>query len=1156
MSAVSPSRPARVFLLEPNARSLSGHYFHYSKAIAEAFQARGYAAECVFAREFQPSAAPGLTIHPLYDRHWAKADVQGPDLGRGRGFGYETMALLSRLGARPQDVAYLATIGCGEFLEWLEMLAHDGMAFAETGPELHLMLRCDPRIAQDNIAEYWSRATQAFAPAAVRNRVRLHADTAPLAERFSAILGVEVLTAPIPFDQAHLRRHLAEAPRPPGQRPMNVVYLGDARAEKGYAALPSAIGEVWEDLVASRRMRFTLQSNMNVAGGEPGVAAARARLQRLPRDMVSVLAEAQPPEAYYHHLHMADAVLVPYDAEQYRLRSSGICIEAAAAGKPMIITAASWMATLADRLAAVVIADVSELAEGLRRLEAGYDALAARARALQEEWIAWSSPEAFVDHLQGAGKQVTAEADRPQMLLVLDESAPGQKRYLKAAAETAAPYAELTALAISRERSGGRFKARLAADFPAHRLLVADGSTEQAMESGRWRVDRAPSSLDEVVESVCAAAISANDLALLRAQRFDLCILGGIEQAALIERLIEPPARLIALADTRRATAVSETGGEDRERLILEACDLVLYPNRMELDASGLPEQRKALAPPPCPHAPLDGTDFAWAFSLSALLEAAEPSGLAFHDWRGLLETIPQIDLVVHAENGPDDLAALEWFVRDVYRPHLWRQGLSLLVSGTGSAAPFLDGDAPIVRLGSVKRLRPVLAAARLAVIPSREPDDPWLTTALEMGKPLVMRQHARSGALAAYRHAAPDASSFAAETLNLARSRSARIAAATALRVASAATVPQNAWCEVLNTLGSMEPAPASTSPIASLPEEQPLVEWSPMIGAAMRALEAWAVGERVAPADRDLVRQVLRYPAQRELLIQAWNETMTGTTQPPHGVSVKLASAVRRAGLAGCRGDHLVALLGENAGADVATRIGGIGPEVTGMLLLSAEAPVVAVTVDEETSPTPTYVQIAGFRPMPTSQTVIKHARSFTSALEFGPKLCPALLQARLEPGQSLWVMQPLALELPPLYLESGKTPARVDLSFEGLGVSGWHGTEPAILVLGSDRGVAPKSINVTIEGRAAPTHPVGGFGAPAWVAEPPHSLSMAAGEPVVGSIGFDLHTLSPSGLADLPLSAFIMLRLRPVLRPSMLLRAAGARQSGGDGSGFPGP
>jgi hypothetical protein len=133
-----------------------------------------------------------------------------------------------------------------------------------------------------------------------------------------------------------------EPPAP--DTPLHFIYLGDARAEKGFPHLPRIIQDLWADYVERGRVRFSLQSYFNIPQGESPVLVACAQLEGYPGDKVLLIDQALTSERYWELLIEGDAVLLPYDPDHYYARSSGIFVEALAAARPVIVPAGTWMA--------------------------------------------------------------------------------------------------------------------------------------------------------------------------------------------------------------------------------------------------------------------------------------------------------------------------------------------------------------------------------------------------------------------------------------------------------------------------------------------------------------------------------------------------------------------------------------------------------------------------------------------------------------------------------------------------------------------------------------------------------------------------------------------------------------------------------------------
>ena len=97
-------------------------------------------------------------------------------------------------------------------------------------------------------------------------------------------------------------------------------------------------------MVKAGKVMFVLQSNYNVEPGEPEAVVARSQLRSYPRTVVELIEEACTSAEYQQLLVTADVLVLPYDQRQYYARSSGVAIEALAAGIPVVAPATSWLA--------------------------------------------------------------------------------------------------------------------------------------------------------------------------------------------------------------------------------------------------------------------------------------------------------------------------------------------------------------------------------------------------------------------------------------------------------------------------------------------------------------------------------------------------------------------------------------------------------------------------------------------------------------------------------------------------------------------------------------------------------------------------------------------------------------------------------------------
>jgi len=173
-------------------------------------------------------------------------------------------------------------------------------------------------------------------------KYRLLADSDPLAQIFSRCFGQTVHVMPIP----HSGVDEAEAVCLPEwvaspERAGKVVcwWPGGVRGDKGL------------DII--RRMAA---QNGGLAERICLVAAQGTQLTATPGGCrVKLLPAELPREAYLGWLQAADLILLPYEPKTYAERTSGIFVEAIAAGRPAAVTAGTWMAGELQRY------DLSEL---------------------------------------------------------------------------------------------------------------------------------------------------------------------------------------------------------------------------------------------------------------------------------------------------------------------------------------------------------------------------------------------------------------------------------------------------------------------------------------------------------------------------------------------------------------------------------------------------------------------------------------------------------------------------------------------------------------------------------------------------------------------------------------------------------------------------
>ena len=185
----------------------------------------------------------------------------------------------------------------------------------------------------------------------VGRQIHLHAENPFLAEHLSALWKTSVASLEIPVDagarvpisgaNTQLRRKFGIA-----DDAFVISSLGPARLEKGFDKLPEIIC-AWR---ASARdasggsVHFALHAAPQIIGRHPQIAQALDAIKSENDGSVTLLEDPLSDKDYAALLDISDAVILPYDAQLYRVRSSGAVAEAIATGKIIIASKGSYPA--------------------------------------------------------------------------------------------------------------------------------------------------------------------------------------------------------------------------------------------------------------------------------------------------------------------------------------------------------------------------------------------------------------------------------------------------------------------------------------------------------------------------------------------------------------------------------------------------------------------------------------------------------------------------------------------------------------------------------------------------------------------------------------------------------------------------------------------
>lgn len=259
-----------------------------------------------------------------------------------KSFRKDTERLLREANAQPGDIVFVPTLSAIELMGLAAMLQGKPAAAS-----WHLLFRRD--IFRGRESDYggqgWRvgglRNSLQVSMAKLRGHdIRFYTDTDELTRQYNMLGAVNFITAPIPH---------THTPVPPGapKKTLRLIYVGDARGEKGYHWIPRLVNDLWDDYVATGRISFHLQSNFNIPQGEPEAVIAKEQLLQLAArkpGAIELIDRPMTSEQYKAFLLSGDINLLMYEATNYYARSSGILVESLSAGVPVLVPEGSWLA--------------------------------------------------------------------------------------------------------------------------------------------------------------------------------------------------------------------------------------------------------------------------------------------------------------------------------------------------------------------------------------------------------------------------------------------------------------------------------------------------------------------------------------------------------------------------------------------------------------------------------------------------------------------------------------------------------------------------------------------------------------------------------------------------------------------------------------------
>lgn len=360
-------RKARFVVADPSLADARGHHFSLSLQVARG--ARQNNCDVVWLTHVDfvlPPGLDGVTVHPvfsstMYDRY--RPENRGRQMvGAEHNLLTELIEGVQRADLCSADHVFFHT-GYGDLYRVLPryLEATDW----RDGPFLHVCTPYDletmPGRLPGTDLESIFRSIRTWE--AVDKKLFFWAETQLLATHYTATFGFNVRAQPLPVPAP-----LTDGAEFQENEPVTVLYLGAAREEKGFLHLPELADRLYETYGRHGKLRFVIQCTPQIIGYQPNIKQAIERLGNYPSDYVELIDVGLSEEEYFSLLRKADVVLLLYNQKNYRIRGSGIAVEAVCANKCLLTHRGTYCASLITEGGGAAVDSIDEAAESLGRL--------------------------------------------------------------------------------------------------------------------------------------------------------------------------------------------------------------------------------------------------------------------------------------------------------------------------------------------------------------------------------------------------------------------------------------------------------------------------------------------------------------------------------------------------------------------------------------------------------------------------------------------------------------------------------------------------------------------------------------------------------------------------------------------------------------------
>ena len=375
----------RLFLADPKLKNQHGYHLSYNLLLANAAKITKRVAVLVTHRGFdynlfeyygrdrlgdiKPAFRNDWSATPLFFLKASSEQALGSIASKRFAEDLQKRMPPSELG--PLDLILAQMLDPLHVACWIDWHA---TCHPSTAPSLILQLNRDAEQFHGHHAvhEAWERARAKGRT----SRIHFISDNEILASEYREILDTEVRVLPLVVD-ARIQTVTSSV----REFPLHLVFLGNARLEKGFVDLVDAIFLLDRELLGNR-VKFTVQCY----GPDRMCRDSIKKLSGHALSGIHLIRDSLWENEYHSILSSSDAMILPYHLHKYAKATSGVFCEALVSGKPVITTKDSWMGREIERTGGgwlVPERNHEELASAIHTaiIDGGHFAQGCRARA-------------------------------------------------------------------------------------------------------------------------------------------------------------------------------------------------------------------------------------------------------------------------------------------------------------------------------------------------------------------------------------------------------------------------------------------------------------------------------------------------------------------------------------------------------------------------------------------------------------------------------------------------------------------------------------------------------------------------------------------------------------------------------------------------------